>query len=282
MLTIALASFKEAISKKIVLIISLLTLLYLVLFSILMRLAFKDLGSGSDMDSFIIRSAVSFVSVLGFYFSSMIVAFLTIMVSVGAVSSEIENGTIQAIISRPLKRSHYVLGKYLGLALLTVAYSTLLFICIVLISVIMGVPPLNHIGAIPFIKGIVFFGFEPLAILALCLFGSTLLKTIGNGILVIGIYILGMVGNMMEQIGVAADISGLENWGVFLSLVSPFDSIYRKMISEVYSDFNLFSALSGPFMVSGKMPSAAMMWYIVLYSVVFVCLGIRRFSKRDI
>ncbi len=70
---------------------------------------------------------VSFVSVPGFYFSSMLVAFLAIMSSIGAVSSEIESGVIHGVITKPVKRLEYVLGKYLGLAALLTAYSIFLW-----------------------------------------------------------------------------------------------------------------------------------------------------------
>lgn len=283
MLAIALSSFKEAVRKKIIIIIGSLTILYLVLFCILMNYAFADLKKMNADNIVIIESASGFVSILGFYFSSMIVAFVTIMASVGAIASDIESGIIHAVISKPIKRMEYVLGKYLGIAIMAIGYSSFLYIFLIVINVVLGIPPLNSIGVVGFLKGLAFFCFEPLALLSLCIFGSVYWKTMNNGIIVIGVYILGMVGGMMEQIGSAVKLAGLVKWGIVISFFSPFESIYRKMISVIYSSVNIIgSTIAGPFFMSRTVPSTWMMVYALAFWVAFVLLAVRKFNRKDI
>ena len=201
MLAIALSTLKEAVRKKIILIIVCLTILYLVLFSIVINYSMSEMRR-LNADSMAIMSDISgFISILGFYFSSMITAFVTIMASVGAVSSDIESGIIHAVISKPITRKEYVLGKYLGIAAMAIGYSAFLYVFLVIINFVFDIPPLNAISLVYFAKGLALFCFEPLVLLSLCLLGSVCWKTMSNGIIVIGIYILGMVGGMMEQIG---------------------------------------------------------------------------------
>jgi hypothetical protein len=283
MFAITLSSFKEAIRKKIIIIIGSMTILYLVLFCILLNYVFGDLKKMNPGNIGIIENASGIVSILGFYFSSMIVAFVTIMASVGAIASDIESGIINAVISKPIKRMEYVLGKYLGIAVMTVGYSSFLYVFLVVINVVLNIPPLNIITTVDFLKGLALFCFEPLALLSLCIFGSVCWKTMNNGVIIIGVYILGMVGGMMEQIGSVVKLDGLVKWGIVISFFSPFESIYRKMISVIYSSVNIIgSSIAGPFFMSRNTPSIWMMVYALAFWVAFVLLAVRKFNSKDI
>ena len=283
MLAIALSSLKEAVRKKIIIIIGSLTILYLVLFSIIINYAMAEMRMYNADSMAIMMNVSGFISILGFYFSSMIAAFVTIMASVGAVSSDIESSIIHAVISKPIKRMEYVLGKYLGIAVMAIGYSAFLYTFLVVINFIFDIPPLNTIGPADFIKGLALFCFEPLALLALCLFSSVCWKTMNNGIIVIGIYILGMTGGMMEQIGAVAKLDGLVNWGIVISLFSPFESIYRTMISVIYSSASFIgSDLAGPFFISRNVPSIWMTVYTLVFWAGLIMLAVRKFNRKDI
>lgn len=283
MMTITLATFREVIRKKVILVIGSLTVLYLVLFSLMIHFAMEDMRK-SFIDSVeIVTTAAGIISIMGFYFSSMIVAFVTIMASAGTISSDIESGLIHSIISKPIRRREYVLGKYLGIAGLTIGYSTFLYVSLMVINFIFNIPLMNQIQPLVFLQGFVLFCYEPLVLISICLFGSVVLKTMNNGILAIGIYILGMIGGMMEQIGTAIELNGLVQWGIVISLISPFDSIYRKMMSVVFSSMNLIgTAFAGPFFISQRVPSIWMMVYTLVFCLGFILMAIRKFNSKDI
>lgn len=282
MIAIAQATFKEAVRKKIIILIGILTLIYLIMLSVITYFGFQDLkksGVGSDI---ILSNAALIVSFLGFYFSSMIIALFTIMASLGAISTEIENGTIHSIVSKPLKRSQYVMGKYLGLAVLATVYSVFLYLAIIIINYAIGVPPLDKPNILLLSKGLALFILEPLSILALCICGSVYFRTLNNGIIVIAIYILGIIGSMMEQIGSALKMDGLVQWGILISLVSPFDTVYKKMIDVIYSGSNMTINLSSPLFLSGTVPSNWMMLYVIVFLTVMLMFAVRKFNRKDI
>ena len=283
MMTIAIASFKETLRKKILLLIGILTLVYLVLFGFIIYHAVKDINqwdSGNNLKIYMMASQT--VSILGFYFSSMLVAFLTIMASIGSVSSEIENGVIHSVITRPIKRMDYILGKYLGLAALIILYSVFLYTSVVLICVVLQLPVMKMLGIPPLLKGLLFFILQPIAILSLSIFGSVRFKTTVNGIVVIALYILGAIGGMMEQIGTAIENANLINWGIFSSLLAPFDVIYHQMLDAVFSDAGLANPMFAMSGMQGNTPSQWMMVYIFVYIIGLTALAVRRFEKRDI
>ena len=283
MIAIAAATFKEALRKKILILVAALTFVYLTLFGLITHFSVQDLTRSGALNTVnALDVASNIVSFLGFYFSSMLVAFLTIMVSVGSISSEVESGVIHSIITRPIKRSSYVLGKYLGLGVISVSYAIFLFAAIISICTIFKLPIVNTIEPLNIIKGLLFFTLEPIAILSLSIFGSAAFKTLSNGIFVISIYILGLIGGVMEVIGSMLQNQSLVNLGIISSLISPFDIIYRQMLSSMFGGIGI----RNPFMVVGGMtstsPSIWMLIYIFAYIPGLVLLAIRKFRLKDI
>lgn len=278
MMAIAAASFKEALRKKLFILVAVVTLVYLIIFGIINYFVVKDIAGEGALGALVVASTI--VSFLGFYFSSMLVALLTIMVSVGAISSEVESGVIHSIVTRPLKRSSYVLGKYLGLGVLSVAYAVLLFAAVIGICAVFQLPIIKALEPVNLIKGLLFFALEPLAILSLSIYGSTAFKTLSNGIFVVSIYILGLIGGMMEQIGTMLENQSVTNWGIFSSLISPFDVIYRQVLSSVF----LNMGITNPFTMQGggSAPSIWMLIYIFVYIPGLILLAIRKFKSKDI
>lgn len=282
MLTIAAASFKEASSKKIFHLLGVLTLLYLIVLSVLIH--FMS-GSTSGLDSISIFANVStIVSLLGFYFSSMLVAFLTVMLSIGLISSEIESGTIYTVVTKPIKRSTYVLGKFAGTSMLITCYSVLLYLAIVLLPLTVNVSFIKTLGMSNLAGGLLFFIIEPLAILSLCIYGSTVFKTLNNGIFVISLYILGLIGGVMEQVGIILKSESLNKIGILASLISPFDSIYRRMMSSLFSSTGLMGYANGLGVFTGSQttPSNWMIIYVLIYLSGFVYFAVKKFSKMDL
>ncbi|MCX7923496.1 MAG: ABC transporter permease subunit [Clostridia bacterium] len=283
MIAIAAASFKEALRKKLFILVAALTLIYLILFGTINYFVIRDISrEGTQNTLNTIEVASTIVSFQGLYFSSMLVAFLTIIVSIGSISSEIESGVIHSIITRPIKRSSYILGKYLGMGVLSVSYAIFLFAAIISICAIFQLPIVKTLEPLSVMKGLLFFALEPLAILALSIFGSAAFKTLSNGIFVVSIYILGLIGGVMEQIGSVLNNQSLVSWGIISSLISPFDIIYRQMLSSILSNIGV----TNPFMVASEMtntaPSTWMLIYTFAYIPGLVILAIRKFRLKDI
>lgn len=282
MFTIAFSTFKEIYRKRIFHFISIITIVYLVLLTVI----FKFMGSNMTIDYGklnMLSDVSSAISIIGFYFSSMLVAFLTVMLSIGIVSTEIENGTILTILTKPLRRFEYILGKYLGTAVLIIIYSIILYVAVIVISTLSSISIIDSFGIAALAKGFLFFVFEPLVILALALYGSTNFKTLNNGILVIAIYILGVIGGVIEQIGAYAGYEFLSTLGIIASLISPFEVVYRKMISTIFTSLGSFNFILG-FGMSEKStaPSIWMMVYVTVYLIGMLLLSVKNFRRKDI
>ena len=186
------------------------------------------------------------------------------MAAVGAVSGEIENGIIYAIVSRPVKRLDIVLGKFIGYALMLSVFASLFYVAVLLIvryNTGLSVPV--RVGAIGL------FCLQPVILLAVTI-GSFLLSAVG------------VVGGMLEQIGYLAKSQVLVNIGIVSSLVMPADSVYRKIVYTLLSapGVSFSSYMMGPF-GSVSEPSAWMMLYTGFYILVFLAMALRIFARRD-
>ncbi|MDP4091550.1 MAG: ABC transporter permease subunit [Bacillota bacterium] len=282
--SIASASFREGYKKRLFHLVGILTLLYLLIFGQLIHYSVKSMVEESQSSILVFVNVSTIVALLGFYFSSMVVAFLTIMSSIGLVSSDIESGTIYAVITKPLKRSSYILGKYLGTAALLIIYSTFLYCTMIILPLTVNVSFFQTFGMSRLLLGLIFFIFEPLVILSLCILGSVTFKTLNNGIFIVCVYILGLIGGVLEQIGLIIKSDGLFKLGILSSLVSPFDSVYRKMMDSIFSSSGILSSSSGLGLFTGTqvVPSIWMTIYTLVYLIACVYLSIHSFKEKNI
>jgi ABC-type transport system involved in multi-copper enzyme maturation permease subunit len=101
--TIARNTFREAVRDRV--------LYNLVLFVLLLTASAIFLGeltAGQEART-IVNLGLGAILIFG--------AFISIFVGVSLVSKEIERRTVYAILSKPIKRSEFIIGKYLGLCL---------------------------------------------------------------------------------------------------------------------------------------------------------------------
>lgn len=223
------------------------------------------------------------------FFAHMIVAFIVFFSSMGAISSEIENGLLYAIIPRPLARWKIYLGKWIGFSVWSLLYSAVIFISIVWIVHWQLHFPIDFVSI-----GRAFLLFEliPLILLAVSLLGSIFLPTLGNGVASALLFGLSIFGGMLERIvfisnqTVDSGISGIERFGLLTSLLMPTDSIYRRMTYELSGGLDLplgreAVEIMGLF-ANPVVPSIVFVWYSLMYMIILLWLGCRYFSRKDI
>lgn len=296
MLTIASLTFKEALRKKILIAAVILTLLFLTLYSTGLYYMNQDLekvkhnniareseenrADAIERVPMMIEQQKKMFLLMGIYLSSSIVSLLAVFSSVGSVSSEVENGMLHAIMAKPIRRRDIILGKFIGFALMLTAYAALLFV-----SVLM----LNHYIADVKLTGISstvgLFILQPLVLLTVTIAGSARFSTLANGITAFMLYMIGVIGGMIEWFGAAFSNGTLVYAGIIASLIMPVDSLYRMISSSIIGSSSGLNVLSnmmyGPFGTLSE-PSAAMIIYTLIYMGALLLVAMRVFSRRDI
>ncbi len=280
---VAKAALKEAVRKKTFIVMSVVMALYLLLWAVILYF-FQTSGVGEDPGR-VMSLATVMITQLGLQFSSMLICLLTIILGSGAIAAELENGMIHAILSRPLGRAEYVLGKYSGLAVLTAAAATLLYAALLLIGFFFSLDTIITLDLSQIILGWLLYMIVPLAVLCLTLYGSVSLKSVQNGLLMVFIYILGNIGGMVEMIGNVVNSKSVLSAGIFISLISPFHTLFgaaeRVLLPTAGLAGEILRGLGG-LAGSGRPASTAMYIYIALYALGFLALAVRKFRKTDI
>lgn len=118
MLLVALLTFKESLRNK---------ALYGIFFLGILLLAFNIIFTGMftwEVGKVAVDMGLSAIS-----FSGLLIIFFF---SIQAMSNDLEKKTIYLILSRPISKAHYILGKFIGLGAVIIVSSTILGICAVI------------------------------------------------------------------------------------------------------------------------------------------------------
>ncbi|ADD03299.1 ABC-2 family transporter protein [Thermoanaerobacter thermohydrosulfuricus] len=286
MITIIKYTFKEMLKKRAFLLVSILSLLYLSIYAFGLSKIFER--PNDSIYDIIFQSEILSA---GLFFANFIVAFLVVLTSVNAISGEIENGTIYAVLSKPIKRYELVLGKFIGLGAMIVIYSSIMFLSVVGLNIFMGSKITFEASNI--LRGLFFFDLGPIVFLALIIASSSIFSTVNTGIISIMAYGIALVGGVLEQIGAAMQQSqvgafglksgeSLINAGILTSLILPTDVIYRKMTAELLTQSSGISFMTQGLFGGMSQPSIYMFIYIFFYVVFLLYYGAKRFSQRDL
>lgn len=287
MWTISRLTIKEIIYKRVFLVILLMSLALLLFYGVGTYFIEGQMVSATGGVGPTDALAKEFMSTqfygMGLYFATFITSLLAIFSSVGSISKEIESRQIDPWLSRPLSRSSFVVGRFVGLNILLASYSIFLFSGITAINQWLGNYLKADVTVHQFMQALGLFILIPIILIAISLFFSTRLSTLNSGIVMIMLYVIGMLGGFIEQFGAMVQVKVMVNIGIVTSLIFPIDTLFRKMTIYLFdsADNPLSLATQGLF-GSMSIPSDFMLIYAFVYGVMAVWLAIRSFSQRDL
>ncbi len=188
-LSIALNTFRENLRDKLLYNLLIFAVVMIGSSLILMRLTLGefhrlllDIGLGS----------INFFGVL-----------IAIFVGIGLVNKEIDKKTIYTIISKPVARYEFLLGKYLGLSL-TLLINTVIMTCSLLAVLLAQDVPVQAI----LFKAIGMVFLEFMVITAVALLFSTFTSATLSAIFTLAIYIIGHLTGDLKTFGQKMDTVG--------------------------------------------------------------------------
>lgn len=274
---------KELARKRVLLVSLLLSLLFIGFYSYGLS---KIVQGPQHTTAGLVDNYINGVVLLtvGLYFAQMVSAFFVFFSSMGAISGEIDSGQLFAVLSRPIARWKVYLGKWMGFAVWNMLYSAVMFGSIVLaVHYILDFP----INAVPMLKAFLLFEWIPLLLTAVSMIGSSYLPMLGNGVLCAVLYSLSLFAGLLEGVmNPGAANQGIENFGILTSLLMPSDSVFRRMVYELFGSVELpfasdFDSALGPFS-STVLPSDTFLIYTVFFLVGLLIWGCIHFTRRDI
>ena len=139
-----------------------------------------------------------------------------------AIGPEIENGLLLAVLARPVRRSDVLLGRWLGLALVVVAYALAAgYMEIGAVRLMTGYAPVDPLVAPVYLAG------ETLILLTLAIVFSTRIAPVASGSIAVVGFGLAWMGGVAGGIGDYLNNDALRNAGTIAHLLLPSDTLWR-------------------------------------------------------
>lgn len=274
-LIIAQLTIRETQRRRILWIASLMGIAFLVVF----YLGFNDIYAeltAAEMDAARVDTFISLLLTAGLYVINFLIIMMAVLTSVTAIASEIDSHTIEAILTKPIRRWEVVLGKWLGFALLLGVYVAGLTGSLIYIVYWRSGYVATHIPA-----GMGLMVLEGLIVLSLTIAGGTRLSTMANGVLVFMLYGIAFIGGWVEQIGSILRNETAVDIGIATSLLMPSEILWKKALTMFQPGLRGSSPMVGPFAI-GSQPSDLMIAYAIAYTIVLLLLALWSFSRRDL
>lgn len=276
---LARMTFREAIRRRIVLTGLVLGILFLVVYSVGFYMIFTEISRETASDGTALARVAqnemsNFLLLAGLYAVAFLSVAMGALLSADTLAGEISSGTIQTIVTKPLRRSDVVLGKWLGFAGLLALYLLLMSGGTVL-SVFLqsGYLPRN------FLSGLMLIYLEALLVMTFSLACSSAMPALATGGMVFGFYGLAFIGGWIEQIGAIFNNQTAVQVGIATSLLFPTEAIWRRATFEMQSALGATLQMT-PF-VTLSVPNLLMIAYAVLYLLIALFAAVRIFQNRD-
>ncbi len=266
--TMALFTLKETVRTKTMIAGLVVSFLYLAVTPVLSSTS----GGGAivgEMDK-----AAASIDFLNFALTGLnfIGIFLAIFTTLGTVYSEVEQGTILTVVTKPLERRQIIYGKWLGHSLTMIIY-------VLLMGVMLWIPAAVDAGAVwSYFPALGLVCLNVATMVSLTMLFSVFVPVIANAIFVFIIFILtanlsvvDIINRMSDNLIVSIVAAGLRLVLPVSEVTDLAGSLMRTRAAEAAMASN-----------SVLVPRAWSFAYEIVYMGVLVVLSARIFRKRDL
>ncbi|MBM4438040.1 MAG: ABC transporter permease [Actinobacteria bacterium] len=172
-------TLREAFRRRVVLLAGIVAAAFLALYGVGVWFGYDDLRSSTRLTGSERTLVISFLLGGGLWSLNFAASLLAIFLSVGEISGEIDQGTMHAVASRPVRRMEIVVGKFLG-------YAALIAVFIIVTTgtamAIVGVIT-RYVPGRPWAAPLLMLG-GAVVLLTLSIAGSSRLSSLANGVVV--------------------------------------------------------------------------------------------------
>src|SRR5829696_7419980 len=245
MLTIAKLTIGEAARRRVLWVLTGLAVLAVALtawgVSTLVEGA-RDDGIAETQIKLVVSQILIFIAFMFGFVLVMTAAFF----GSPAIATDLESGVAQAMLARPLRRSSYLLGRWLGLAIVIVVYAAACgFLAIGAVGVVSGYLPPDPVLPVLYLAG------QAIVLLSLTVLLSTRLPPIAGGAIAVVAYGLAWMAGVLGKIGEALGTTTLVTIGDALRYVLPTDALWQGVVYGLEPAF-VINAVNDVFIERGS------------------------------
>jgi ABC-type transport system involved in multi-copper enzyme maturation permease subunit len=279
-LTIAGYGFREALRRKVFVVVLVLTAAFLGLYWLANHYVFRDIANVGPPPGIEPRPfAGAFIFGLAMFATLFLGTVLAVFLTLGVVRGDAERGLLQPLVVRPVGRVTLLGARWLGAVAVCAPYVGAVYAASLVITGLTGHWWPDHIV----VPGIELAGGVAI-IAALSLLGSVFLASTANGIAVFMIFGAGLVAGLLGEIGHALSSHTLSHAAKVAAWVIPFEALYQDGLREITANttgLTGFLLQLGPFGGANTGGPWLRVWalgYLLIVGVL-ACLA---FSRRDL
>lgn len=281
-IVIAGHALREAVRRRVLLVVALLTAVFLGLFALAAFEVFDSLEQVSDGGIVPIdERALAGGTLLGLamFVALFLGVVLAVFLTLGAVRGDAERGLLQPLVVRPVGRTTLLIGRLLAASAVCAPYVVIVFLVAALITHAAGdfTPASLVVPAAGLALGVV-------TVVAISLLGSTVLGTTANGIAIFMVFATGLAAGLLGQIGDGLDVDSLKTASSVLSWIVPFEALYQNGLHALTADIGGAAGVIvqlGPFGGANDVSGAIWLW-AVAWSAAVMALAALAFRRRDL
>jgi ABC-type transport system involved in multi-copper enzyme maturation permease subunit len=279
-LTVAGLTLREASRRRVVWALAALTVVLLALsawgFSKLVGLN-SDLGTMTSGEARLVASILLNLIMFGM---SLIAAIGTAFLAGPTLAGEVESGQVLAILARPVRRSHVLLGKWLGLVTFGCGYVLLAGLAqFVVVRVTVGYWPPDPVAGLALLAG------ETVVLLTLALLLSSVISPMASGIVAVGLFGATWVAGIVGALGASLGNAGVERVGTVSRILLPTDGLWRGAMNAFQDPGALLQMGQGqqgfPFLSPDALAPAYLVWAAAWVAVIWGLTALS-FQRRDV
>jgi Cu-processing system permease protein len=270
------------VRRKVFAVVLVLTAAFLFLFWLANHFVFRELATISPPQDVNVDSrtfAGAFLVGLAMFATLFLGVVLAVFLTIGVVSGDAERGLLQPLVVRPVGRATLLLSRFLGAAVVCVAYVLAVYFIAMSITGITGDwwPDRIVWPGVELAAGV-------LVVIALSLLGSVVLSSTANGIAVFMLFGSGLVAGLLGSIGHALNSHSIKHASTIASWALPFEALYQdglRMITENTSGLTGFLLQLGPFGGAYVHGWGIRVWAAV-YLVLVLAAAIGAFTRKNL
>jgi ABC-type transport system involved in multi-copper enzyme maturation permease subunit len=234
-------------------------------------------GVGDLQIKFVISQILIFIAFMFGFVLVMTAAFF----GSPAIAAELESGVAQALLARPLRRSSYLLGRWLGLGIVLVLYAAAMgLLAIGVIGLVSGYLPPDPFLPVAYLAG------QALVLLSLTVLLSTRLPPIAGGAIAVVVYGLAWMAGVLAKIGVEFGTTALVTVSEASRYLLPTDALWQGVVFGLEPSFVINAVedefiRSSPFFAAAPPPLAMVAWSAIWIALV-LALAITLLRRREL
>jgi len=279
-LVVAALTLREASRRRVLLAVAVLTTVLLALsgwgFS---RLAAEAASGGITSGE--ARLAASQILNLVMFGFSLIAALGTAFLAGPTLSGETESGIALSVLARPVRRSAFLLGKWLGL----VAFGSGFIVLAGLAQVLLVRATADYWPPHP-ATALALLAAQTVVLLTLTTLLATAVSPMASGVVAIGLFGATWVAGVVGGLGDALGNEGLARVGDVSRMLLPTDGLWRGAMNafqdpSVFAQIGLSDVQAFPFLSAAPLTATYLAWS-ALWVAMVGGLAALSFARKDL